>query len=34
MFANFTNGKRLLSSVQIFYKEPCLDASQCVANNG
>jgi Flp pilus assembly protein TadG len=35
IFASFTNGKRLLSAVQIFVKEPCLNnTTNCVANNG
>jgi len=29
-----STGTRLLSAVEIFYKEPCLDPSNCVANNG
>jgi Flp pilus assembly protein TadG len=35
IFASYSNGTRLLSAVQIFVKEPCLNtATNCVAANG
>ena len=35
IFASFTNGTRLLSAVQIFVEEPCLNTTtNCVAANG